>query len=94
MESQHPHVFEIGRESDESQGNTTPESTRFNPCDGVRYCDPHQGATIKESTCLDGSNGAMKDDFRGITRGKFMAETPIKVRVTVDVKSGMFSVGK
>jgi len=55
------------------------ESIIFNPCDGVRNCDPHQGFTIKESKVMDDSNGRMKDDFRGIWRGTIMKETIIRV---------------
>ena len=58
---------------------TTIESHLFNPCDGVGYCDPHQGFTIIESTVPDDSNGRMKDDLRGIFRGPLMKETIIKV---------------
>jgi len=47
--SPHPNVLKIGRQSDESQGITTTESSKFNPCDGVGYCDPHQGFTTIES---------------------------------------------
>jgi len=65
--------------SDESQGNTHRESHPLNNYDGVRYCDPHQGFTTLESMFLDGANGRMKDDFRGIFRGLLTTEAPISV---------------
>ena len=61
--------------SDESQGNTHRESHPLNKFDGVRYCDPHQGFTTLESMFLDGANGRMKDDFRGIFRGLLTTPT-------------------
>ena len=79
MESIHPNEFKIGRQSDESQGITPTESILFNPYDGIRYCNPHQGFTTIESTVLDGGNGWMKDDLLGIFRGFFITETVIKV---------------
>jgi len=48
-------------------------------CDVIRYCDPYQGFTTKESIFHDGGNGPSKDDFRGIFRGLFMTETIIGV---------------
>ena len=48
-------------------------------CDGVRYCDQHQGSTTTESSSLDGGTRRMKDDFRGIFRGAFMTEPMIGV---------------
>jgi len=51
----------------------------FNMRDYVRYCDPHKGLATPESMGLDGGNGGMKDDFRGIMRGVFMTEAPISV---------------
>jgi len=63
IESPISNVFQIGRQSDEYQGITTIESTPFNPCDGVGYCDPLQGFTMKESHVLDDSTGRMKDEF-------------------------------
>ena len=69
------------------------ESTLFNLCDGVRYCDPLQGFTTTESTSLDDVNRRMEDDFRGIFRGLLIMEAMISV-YGVDVKSGMSSVGK
>ena len=74
-----PNVFEIGRQSDGFQGFTIIESITLNACDGVRYSDPHKAITTIESHVLDGSNGGMKDDLRGIFRGFFMIETVISV---------------
>jgi len=67
---------------------TTHESTIFNPGDGVRNCNPHQGFTIIESHALDGSNGRMKDDFCGITRGTLILEAPIGVDSRREVWNG------
>jgi len=75
-ESLSPNKSEIGRQLDESQGNTMMESSIFNPCDRVRYCNPHQGFTIKESV---GSNGRMQVGVRDIWRGLFMIEAIISV---------------
>jgi len=79
VESLLPNEFKIGRQSDGSQGITFTERILFNMCDGVRYCDPHQGSTTMESPHLDGSNGRMKDEFRDILRGTFTIETMISV---------------
>ena len=68
--------YEIGRQSDGFQGITTFESKPFNRRHKIRYYDPLQGCTTKESMVLDGSNGRMKDDLRGIFRDLFMIETP------------------
>ena len=61
----------------------------FNPCDGVRYCDPNQGITPKESLSLDDSNGRVKDDFRGIFRGSFITEAPIRVDGRCEVRNDL-----
>jgi len=38
---------------------------------------------------LDGSNGGMKDDFRGIFRGPLILETPIKVDSRREIWNGL-----
>jgi len=89
MESQLPNEFKIGRQSDESQGNTTTEGRPINPCDGVRYFDPHQGITTPESIALDDSNGRMEDDFRDISRDILTIEAPISVHGGCEVWNGI-----
>ena len=58
---------------------TVTESRPFNMCDGVRYCNMHQGFTAIESIVLDVSNGRMKVDFSGIIRGTLMIEAPVSI---------------
>ena len=73
-----PNGYEITRQYDVSQGITTIEIIIFNLCDGIRCRNSHQGFAATESPNMDGSNGGMEDDFRGIFRGLFI-ETPISV---------------
>ena len=64
---------------DGCQGITIIESSISNRSDSVRYCNPQQGSTASESTVVDGANGGMKDDLRGIERGLLTIETVTSV---------------
>jgi len=56
-------------------------------CDGVGYCDPHQGFTTFESPVFDGGNGRMNECFSGIWRDFFIIETPMSVYSRREVRN-------